>query len=111
MDASWESWPAGKRWWDVDVAKQGNMAEAVSHKGENDGKESGEKTTTPPEKWLTNEAGDTVRDGNDSIASGSLYTAHIKAHSNASNRFWIYDTIDTRDVVIGGTEQDDVSKV
>ncbi|MDB6670283.1 adhesin, partial [Bifidobacterium longum] len=70
MDASWESWPAGKRWWDVDVAKQGNMAEAVSHKGENDGKESGEKTTTPPEKWLTNGAGDTVRDGNDSIASG-----------------------------------------
>ena len=111
MDASWESWPAGKRWWDVDVAKQGNMAEAVSHKGENDGKESGEKTTTPPEKWLTNEAGDTVRDGNDSIASGSLYTAHIKAHSNASGKFWIYDTIDTRDVVIGGTEQDDVSKV
>ena len=101
MDASWESWPAGKRWWDVDVAKQGNMAEAVSHKGENDGKESGEKTTTPPEKWLTNEAGDTVRDGNDSIASGSLYTAHIKAHSNASGKFWIYDTIDTRDVVIG----------
>jgi len=111
MDASWESWPAGKRWWDVDVAKQGGMAEAVSHKGENDGKESGEKTTTPPEKWLTNGAGDTVRDGNDSIASGSLYTAHIKAHSNASGKFWIYDTIDTRDVVIGGTEQDDVSKV
>ena len=111
MDASWESWPAGKRWWDVDVAKQGDMAEAVSHKGENDGKESGEKTTTPPEKWLTNEAGDTVQDGNDSIASGSLYTAHIKAHSNASGKFWIYDTIDTRDVVIGGTEQDDVSKV
>lgn len=111
MDASWESWPAGKRWWDVDVAKQGNMAEAVSHKGEHDGKESGEKTTTPPEKWLTNEAGDTVRDGNDSIASGSLYTAHIKAHSNASGKFWIYDTIETKDVVIGGTEQDDVSKV
>lgn len=111
MDASWESWPAGKRWWDVDVAKQGNMAEAVSHKGENDGKESGEKTTTPPEKWLTNEAGDTVQDGNDSIASGSLYTAHIKAHSNASGKFWIYDTIDTRDVVIGGTDKDDVSKV
>ena len=111
MDASWESWPAGKRWWDVDVAKQGNMAEAVSHKGENDGKESGEKTTTPPEKWLTNGAGDTVRDGNDSIASGSLYTAHIKAHSNASGKFWIYDTIDTKDVVIGGTDKDDVSKV
>lgn len=111
MDASWESWPAGKRWWDVDVAKQGDMAEAVSHKGENDGKESGEKTTTPPEKWLTNGAGQTVQDGNDSIASGSLYTAHIKAHSNASGKFWIYDTIDTKDVVIGGTDKDDVSKV
>lgn len=111
MDASWESWPAGKRWWDVDVAKQGNMAEAVSHKGESDAKESGEKNPTPPSKWLTNGAGDTVRDGNDSIASGSLYTAHIKAHSNASGKFWIYDTINTRDVVIGGTEQDDVSKV
>lgn len=111
MDASWESWPAGKRWWDVDVAKQGNMAEAVSHKGESDAKESGEKNPTPPSKWLTNEAGDTVQDGNDSIASGSLYTAHIKAHSNASGKFWIYDTIDTRDVVIGGTDKDDVSKV
>ena len=111
MDASWESWPAGKRWWDVDIARQGGMAEAVSHKGESDAKESGEKTTTPPSKWLTNGAGDTVRDGNDSIASGSLYTAHIKAHSNASGKFWIYDTIDTRDVVIGGTEKDDVSKV
>ena len=111
MDASWESWPAGKRWWDVDIARQGGMAEAVSHKGENDGKESGEKNPTPPSKWLTNEAGDTVQDGNDSIASGSLYTAHIKAHSNASGKFWIYDTINTRDVVIGGTEQDDVSKV
>ena len=130
MDASWESWPAGKRWWDVDVAKQGNMAEAVSHKGENDGKESGEKTTTPPEKWLTNEAGDTLthrhdvpvpshdvpsHDDNDYIdnyiASGSLYTAHIKAHSNASSKFWIYDFIVTKDVVIGGTDKDDVSKV
>ena len=57
MDASWESWPAGKRWWDVDVAKQGDMAEAVSHKGENDGKESGEKTTTPPEKWPPSRCG------------------------------------------------------
>ena len=111
MDASWESWPAGKRWWDVDIARQGGMAEAVSHKGESDAKESGEKTPTPPSKWLTNEAGDTVTDGNDSIASGSLYTAHIKAHSNASSRFWIYDTIDTKDVVIGGTEKDGVSKV
>ena len=110
MDASWESWPAGKRWWDVDVAKQGNMAEAIS--GENDGKESGEKTTTPPEKWLTNEAGDTVQDGNDSIASGSLYTAHIKAHSNASGKFWIYDTNSTPGTwSIGGTDKDDVSKV
>ena len=106
MDASWESWPAGKRWWDVDVAKQGNMAEAVSHKGEY-GCQGVRREEPPPRpsKWLTNEAGDTVRDGNDSIASGSLYTAHIKAHSNASGKFWIYDTIDTRDVVIGGTEQ------
>lgn len=47
------------------------------------------------------------------IASGSLYTAHITAQSNASEHFWLYDTIDVtaQKVLIGGTDGDDVSKV
>ena len=40
----------------------------------------------------------------------AVHGAHQGAF-HASGKFWIYDTIDTRDVVIGGTEQDDVSKV
>lgn len=103
VDASWEPWLAGKRWWDADVMKQGDMAKAVPHKGENNGKESDEKTTTLPEKRLTSGAGQTVQGDNDSIVSGSLYTAHIKTHSNVSGKFWIYNMIDAGDVVIDGT--------
>ncbi|OZG62490.1 MULTISPECIES: LPXTG cell wall anchor domain-containing protein [Bifidobacterium] len=111
VDSSWESWPAGSFWFDVDVPKQGNMAAAASHAGEQDAKESWSASNEPPTKTLTNAAGETVTDDNDSIVSGSLYTAHISAHSSASSQFWIYDTIETKDVVIGGIDADDLSKV
>lgn len=47
------------------------------------------------------------------IASGSLYTAHITAQSNASEHFWLYDTIDVtgQKVLIGGADKDDYSKI
>lgn len=114
MDASWKSWPAGKFTFDVSFAKQGRMAGAVSLNGDADANERWQAPGLPaPQKTLTNAAGDQVAAPNDQIASGSLYTAHIKAHSSASEHFWLYDTIDVsaQQVVIGGTQTDDPSKI
>ena len=114
MDASWKSWPAGKFTFDVSFAKQGKMAGAVSLNGDADANERWQAPGLPkPQKTLTNAAGDQVAAPNDQIASGSLYTAHIRAHSSASEHFWLYDTIDVsaQQVVIGGTQTDDPSKI
>ena len=114
MDASWKSWPAGKFTFDVSFAKQGRMAGAVSLNGDADANERWQALKLPnPQKTLTNAAGDQVAAPNDQIASGSLYTAHIRAHSSASEHFWLYDTIDVsaQQVVIGGTQTDDPSKI
>lgn len=109
----WRSWPAGSYWFDVHFDKQGRMKQAVDHWGGNDGAEQWTAPTTPnPVKTLTDAAGEQV--GADrQVASGSLYTAHIKAHSNASQHFWLYDTIDvsSQQVWIGATDHDDLSKV
>lgn len=109
----WRSWPAGSYWFDVHFDKQGRMKQAVDHLGSTDTAEQWKAPTTPnPVKTLTNAAGEQV--GTDrQVASGSLYTAHIKAHSNASQHFWLYDTIDvsTQNVRIGATDSDDLSKV
>ena len=114
MDASWKSWPAGKFTFDVNFAKQGRMAGAVSLNGDADANERWQAAQLPnPSKTLTNAAGGQVTAPNDQIASGSLYTAHIKAHSSASEHFWLYDTIDVsaQQVVVGGTQTDDLSKI
>lgn len=113
LDSTWQSWPAGSFYFDVSVAKQGKMKAAASHAGASDAKESWKAATPPPSKTLTNAAGETVSAPNDQIASGSLYTAHTKAQSNASQHFWLYDTIDVsaQQVRIGGTDADDLSKI
>ncbi|WP_241747606.1 LPXTG cell wall anchor domain-containing protein [Bifidobacterium dentium] len=113
LDSTWQSWPAGSFYFDVSVDKQGKMKAAASHAGASDAKESWKATTPPPSKTLTNAAGETASAPNDQIASGSLYTAHIKAQSNASQHFWLYDTIDVsaQQVRIGGTDADDLSKI
>jgi hypothetical protein len=113
LDSTWRSWPAGSFYFDVSVDKQGRMKAAASHAGASDAKESWKAATPPPSKTLTNSAGETVSAPNDQIASGSLYTAHIKAQSNASQHFWLYDTIDVsaQQVRIGGTDADDFSRI
>ena len=113
VDASWKAWPAGSYYYDVNIPKQGKMKAAASHAGAQDAKESWKPTTPPPSKKLTNAAGQQVTAEAQQIASGSLYTAHISAQSNASEHFWLYDTIDvtSQKVLIGGTDKDDLSKV
>ena len=113
VDKTWKSWPAGSYYYDVNVPKQGKMKAAASHMGAADARESWKPVPTPPSKKLTNMAGQQVTSDAQQIASGSLYTAHITAQSNASEHFWLYDTIDvtSQKVLIGGTDKDDVSKV
>ena len=113
MDAAWKAWPAGSYYYDVTIPKQGKMKNAASHMGAQDAKESWKPTTPPPSKKLTNMAGETVAAPNDQIMSGSPYTAHITAQSNASEHFWLYDTIDVtgQKVLIGGADKDDFSKI
>lgn len=113
VDKTWKSWPAGSYYYDVNVPKQGKMKADAGHAGAADARESWKPVPTPPSKKLTNAAGQQVTAAAQQIASGSLYTAHITAQSNASEHFWLYDTIDTssQKVLIGGTDRDDVSKV
>lgn len=113
VDKTWKSWPAGSYYYDVNVPKQGKMKADAGHAGAADARESWKPVPTPPSKKLTNAAGQQVTSDAQQIASGSLYTAHITAQSNASEHFWLYDTIDVtaQKVLIGGTDRDDVSKV
>lgn len=113
VDKTWKSWPAGSYYYDVNVPKQGKMKADAGHAGAADARESWKPVPTPPSKKLTNAAGQQVTSDAQQIASGSLYTAHITAQSNASEHFWLYDTIDAlrQEVLIGGTDGDDVSKV
>ena len=109
VDKAWKAWPAGSYYYDVTVGKQGHMKAAASHMGAQDAKESWKPVPTPPSKKLTNMAGQQATAEAQQIASGSLYTAHITAQSNASEHFWLYDTIDVtgQKVLIGGTDKDD----
>jgi len=113
VDKAWKAWPAGSYYYDVTVGKQGHMKAAASHMGAQDAKESWKPVSPPPSKKLTNMAGQQVTAEAQQIASGSLYTAHITAQSNASEHFWLYDTIDVtgQKVLIGGTDKDDYSKI
>ena len=112
-DATWESWPAGKFWFDVNVPKQAHMKADSNHAGENDARESWDTPNTPPSKVIVNAAGKEIKSPNDQLAANSLYTAKIKAHSSASQQFWIYDIIDvtSQKVTLGAVDADDFSKI
>lgn len=114
IDSSWKSWPAGFYWFDVVIPSQGYMTNTAVLDGQTDSMEHWRAPRIPlPVKQLTNHQGKRVVSPDDQIASGSLYTAHVRAHSSASEHFWLYETIDVsqQKVVIGGIERDDLSKV
>jgi len=52
-DFGWTSWPEGKFWYDVDIAKQGHMSAAASHAGINDSRENWLSAPVLPLKLLT----------------------------------------------------------
>lgn len=114
-DFGWTSWPAtgeGKSFWfDVKVAKQGNMNEAVDT-ADREPSESWTVKPKNPVKVLTNgETGSGLTE-KDVLANNMFYNANITAHSNGyASQLTITDTVNTADVTIGGKEADDAGRV
>lgn len=114
-DFGWTSWPAtgeGKSFWfDVKVAKQGNMNEAVDT-ADHEASESWAVKPKNPVKYLMNgENGSQLKD-QDVLAANMFYNANITAHSNGySSEMTITDTVNTADVTIGGKDADDAGRV
>ena len=114
-DFGWTSWPAtgeGKTFWfDVKVAKQGNMNEAVDT-ADREASESWTVKPKNPVKYLMNgENGSQLKD-QDVLAANMFYNANITAHSNGySSEMTITDTVNTADVTIGGKDADDAGRV
>ena len=120
-DFGWTSWPAtgegkdskdGKSFWfDVKVAKQGNMNAAVDT-ADREPSESWTVTPKNPVKVLTNgETGSGLTD-KDVLAANMFYNANITAHSNGyASQLTITDTVNTADVVIGDKETDNPDRV
>ena len=114
-DFGWTSWPAtgeGKSFWfDVKVAKQGNMNEAVDT-ADREPSESWTVKPKDPVKVLTNgETGSGLTD-KDVLAANMFYNANITAHSNGyASQLTITDTVNTADVVIGDKETDNPDRV
>ena len=114
-DFGWTSWPAtgeGKSFWfDVKVAKQGNMNEAVDT-ADREASESWTVKPKNPVKVLTNgETGSGLTEKG-VLAANMFYNANITAHSNGyASQLTITDTVNTADVVIGDKETDNPDRV
>lgn len=114
-DFGWTSWPAtgeGKSFWfDVKVAKQGNMNEAVDT-ADREASESWTVKPKNPVKVLTNgETGSGLTE-KDVLAANMFYNSNITAHSNGyASQLTITDTVNTADVVIGDKETDNPDRV
>ena len=114
-DFGWTSWPAtgeGKTFWfDVKVAKQGHMNEAVDT-ADREASESWTVGPKNPVKVLTNgETGSGLTE-KDVLAANMFYNANITAHSNGyASQLTITDTVNTADVFIGGKDADDAGRV
>ena len=120
-DFGWTSWPAtgnskdskdGKTFWfDVRVAKQGHMNEAVDT-ADREASESWTVAPKNPVKVLTNgETGSGLTE-KDVLAANMFYNANITAHSNGyASQLTITDTVNTADVFIGGKGADDADRV
>ena len=114
-DFGWTSWPAtgeGKSFWfDVKVAKQGNMNDAVDT-ADREASESWTVGPKNPVKVLTNgETGSGLTE-KDVLAANMFYNANITAHSNGyASQLTITDTVNTADVVIGDKETDNPDRV
>lgn len=109
-DFGWTKWQPGRYWFDVRVAKQGDMKNAVDTP-DRDPRETWTATPTPPEKQImlpgtTTPFGSTVE-----LAAGQSYDAHISSTANGYTSLRLIDTITTDKVWIGSPTADVAANV
>lgn len=114
-DFGWSSWPAtgeGKKFWfDIHVAKQGNLEEAIDTADREEAESWAVKPKNPVKYLMNGENGSQLKD-QDVLAANMFYNANITAHSNGySSEMTITDTVNTADVTIGGKDADDAGRV
>lgn len=114
-DFGWSSWPAtgeGKKFWfDIHVAKQGNLEEAIDT-ADREEAESWAVTPKNPVKYLMNGKDGSQLKEKDVLAANMFYNANITAHSNGySSEMTITDTVNTADVTIGDKDKDNAGRV
>jgi len=114
-DFGWSSWPAtgeGKKFWfDIHVAKQGNLEEAIDTADREEAESWAVKPKNPVKYLMNGKDGSQLKD-QDVLAANMFYNANITAHSNGySSEMTITDTVNTADVTIGGKDADDAGRV
>ena len=114
-DLGWSSWPAtgeGKKFWfDIHVAKQGNLEEAIDTADREEAESWAVKPKNPVKYLMNGENGSQLKE-QDVLAANMFYNANITAHSNGySSEMTITDTVNTADVTIGGKDADDAGRV
>ena len=114
-DFGWSSWPAtgeGKKFWfDIHVAKQGNLEEAIDTADREEAESWAVKPKNPVKYLMNGENGSQLKE-KDVLAANMFYNANITAHSNGySSEMTITDTVNTADVTIGDKEADNAGRV
>ena len=108
-DFGWNSWAAGKYWYDIKVARQKAMAKAVDTP-DRVASETFELKTPAPVKTMHDING-RVLDPKEIVVSAMPYLAKIKAHTGGAANVEISDTILSKNVFLGGKEADDFSGI
>ena len=114
-DFGWSSWPAtgeGKKFWfDIHVAKQGNLEEAIDTADREEAESWSVKPKNPVKYLMNGKDGSQLKE-QDVLAANMFYNANITAHSNGySSEMTITDTVNTADVTIGDKEADNAGRV
>lgn len=109
-DFGFDSWAAGKYWYDVEIAKQGDMKAAVSIKGVSDAQEQFQVRNRKPTKSVFHKDTNTTADSW-TIFPGDYTTTKISVNNNGYQKFVVTDKIETKNVFIGAKNKDDLSAV
>lgn len=111
-DFGWRTWAPGRYWYDISAGRQGNMAAPIDA-ADRQSAETFSLPALPPLKALTRMNGQAM-DGQ--LVPGTLYMAHVTgtvapAVSGYNTRATITDHIMSKNVWVGATDHDDLSKV
>ncbi|RBP97819.1 cell wall anchor protein [Bifidobacterium aemilianum] len=109
-DFGFDTWPAGRWAYGLEIPKQGRMDAALSLP-DSAPNEAWESTTPPPTKTLWDAADTAQATASSTVAAGVPYTARVTGNPAGSERFWLYDIIKDPTIFIGTRDHDDASRV